>query len=146
VNVIVYHGRKQIVGRPDRVKIAGEVQVDIGHRHDLRAAAAGGAALHTETGAQAGFAQADQGFLAEGAQPVAKTDRGRRFALPRRGRRYGRYKDQLAIRPRDSLSSSVILQCLRLRVRATTEWTNYTDFLRQALLQMRGVGNMGSDG
>jgi hypothetical protein len=42
----------------DGVKIAGEMQVDLGHRHDLRIAAARRAALHAETGAERGLAQA----------------------------------------------------------------------------------------
>ena len=39
---------EQIVRRADGVEVAGEVQVDVLHRHDLGVAAAGGAALHAE--------------------------------------------------------------------------------------------------
>ena len=40
VNVVVNQRGEQIVRGADSVKVPGEVQVDIGHRHDLRVAAA----------------------------------------------------------------------------------------------------------
>ena len=40
--------REQVVRRRDRVHVAGEVEVDVLHRHDLRVAAACGAALDAE--------------------------------------------------------------------------------------------------
>ena len=48
VDVVVDEGREQVVGRGDRGEVAGEVQVDVGHRHDLAPAAAGRTALHAE--------------------------------------------------------------------------------------------------
>jgi hypothetical protein len=45
------------------VEVAGEVQVDVLHRHDLRIAAAGRAALHAEARAERGFAQQIIAFL-----------------------------------------------------------------------------------
>ncbi len=42
VDVVVDGRRQQIVGQPDRIEVAGKVQVDVLHRHDLRVASAGG--------------------------------------------------------------------------------------------------------
>ena len=53
VDVVVDHRRQQVVGQRDGVEVAGEVQVDVLHRHHLRMAAAGGAALHAEHRARA---------------------------------------------------------------------------------------------
>ena len=44
--------REQVVRGRDRVHVAGEVKVDVLHRHDLRVAAAGGASLDAEDGAE----------------------------------------------------------------------------------------------
>src|SRR5208282_6164662 len=52
VDVIVDQRRQQIVRRADRVQIAGEVQIDLLHWHDLRVAAAGRAALDAEAGTE----------------------------------------------------------------------------------------------
>ena len=59
IDVVVDHRREQIVGGADGVEIAGEMEVDVLHRHDLRVAAAGRAALHAEAGAEARLAHAD---------------------------------------------------------------------------------------
>ena len=48
VDVVVDHRREQVVRRSDGVEIAGKVQVDRVHRHDLGVAAASRAALHAE--------------------------------------------------------------------------------------------------
>ena len=53
VDVIVEQAPKQIVRTRDGVKVAGEVKVDVFHRHDLRVAAAGRAALHAEARSKA---------------------------------------------------------------------------------------------
>ncbi len=65
IDVIVDHRREQIVGGTDGVEIAGEMEIDVLHRHHLRVAAAGGAALHAEAGPEARLADADDGFLAD---------------------------------------------------------------------------------
>ena len=54
---------EQVVGAADGVEVAGEVQVDVFHRHHLGIAAAGGAALDAEAGAEGRLAQADIAFL-----------------------------------------------------------------------------------
>ena len=53
IDMVVDHCREQIVGGADGVEVAGEMQVDVLHRHDLRVAAAGRAALHPEAGPEA---------------------------------------------------------------------------------------------
>ena len=59
VDVVVEHGRQEVVGQLDGVEIAGEMEVDVLHGHDLGVAAAGRPALHAEARAQRGLAQAD---------------------------------------------------------------------------------------
>ncbi len=51
------------------MEVAGEVEVDVLHRHDLRIAAAGRAALDAEAGAEAGLAQRRDGLLADALRP-----------------------------------------------------------------------------
>ena len=99
VDVVVDQRRQQVVGGGDGVEIAGEVQVDLLHRHDLGVAAAGRAALHAEAGAERGLAQADHRLLADPVQPVAQADRRRRLALAGRRRVDRRDQDQLAVGP-----------------------------------------------
>ena len=97
VDVVVDHGGEEIVRQPDRAEVAGEVQVDVLHRDHLGIAAAGGAALHAEHGAQRGLAQADDRLLADLAEGVAEAHRGRGLALARgRGADRG-HEDQLAV-------------------------------------------------
>ncbi len=100
MDVIVEQRGEQVVGDPDRVEVAGEVQVDVLHRHDLRIAAAGGPALHPEDGPERGFAQADGGLPADAVQRVAEADGGRRLALARRRRADRGHEDQLPFRAR----------------------------------------------
>src|SRR5690606_26565141 len=90
---------EQIVRDADRVEIAGEMEVDVLHRHDLRVAAAGTAALAAEAGPKRRLANADHRLLADAIQRVAETDGRRRLALPGRGRRDRGDEDQLAVRP-----------------------------------------------
>ena len=48
IDVIVEQRGEKIVRRRDGVEVAGEVKVDVLHRHDLGIAAAGGATLDAE--------------------------------------------------------------------------------------------------
>ena len=80
------------MGGADGVEIAGEMQVDVLHRHDLGVAAAGRPTLDAETRAKRGFAQADHRLFADPVEPVAKPDGGRRLALA--SRRRGHRGDQ----------------------------------------------------
>ena len=79
------------------MEIAGEMQVDVLHRHDLGIAAAGRTALDAEAGAEAGLAQADDRLLADAVEAVAEADGGGGLALARRGRGDGGDQDQLAV-------------------------------------------------
>ena len=97
VDVVVDHRRQQVVRRGDGVEVAGEVEVDVLHRHDLRVAAAGRAALHAEAGAERGLAQADRRLLADAVQAVAETDGRRRLAFAGRRRVDRGDEDQLAV-------------------------------------------------
>jgi hypothetical protein len=86
VHVIVDQCSQQIVRGADRVEVAGEVQIDIGHRDDLRITAAGRTALHSETRTQARLAQADRGVPADEVHCVAETYGRGRLALAGGGR------------------------------------------------------------
>src|SRR6187549_1802460 len=60
-------------------------------------AAAGAAALHSETGPERRLAHADHGLLADSVQRVAEADGGRRLAFARGRRRNRGDEDQLAV-------------------------------------------------
>ena len=81
VNMVVEHGRQQVVRQGNRSKVAREVKVDVFHGNDLRHAATGGAALHAKYRAQGRFAQAYQALLADLAQGVAQAHGGGGLAL-----------------------------------------------------------------
>ena len=93
------HRREEIVRRADRVDVAREVEVHVLHRDDLRVAGAGGAALDPEHGAERRLAQAEDGLLADGAEPLRERDRGRRLALAELRRRDRGDADELRVRP-----------------------------------------------
>ena len=97
VDVVVDQGGEQIVRRGDGVEVAGEVEVHVLHRHHLRVAAAGGAALHPEVRSERGLADAHDGSFADAVEPVAETDRGGRLAFARRRRVDRGDEDQLAV-------------------------------------------------
>ena len=97
VDVVVDHRRQQRMRAGDGVEVAGEVEVHVLHRHDLRIAAPGRAALHPEVGPQRGLADADTRLLADTVQPVAQTDGGRRLAFTGRCGVDGSDQDQLAV-------------------------------------------------
>ena len=84
INVIVDERGEQVVREPDRAEIAGEVQIDVFHRHDLGVAAAGCAALHAEHRAEAGLAQADHRLFADLVEGIAEPHRGGGLTLARR--------------------------------------------------------------
>ena len=96
IDVVVEHGGKQIVGRADGVEVAGEVQVDVFHRQNLRITAARRAALDAEHGAQRRFAHGDHGLFADVVQCVGQADGYRGLAFARRGRIDGGYQNQTA--------------------------------------------------
>jgi hypothetical protein len=97
--VVVEHRRQQVVGGADRVHVPGEVQVDVLHRRDLGAAAAGGAALDAEHGPQRGLAQRHDRPPADAAKAVGQPHRRRRLPLAGRRRRHGGHQHQRAVGP-----------------------------------------------
>ena len=98
VDMIVDQRRQQIVRRRDRMKIAGEMQVDVLHRHHLRITAAGCPALDAETGAKRRLTDADDRLLANAVEPVAKADRGGGLAFTGRRRIDRSHQDQPPVR------------------------------------------------
>ncbi len=86
VQMIVEHRGEQVVRRGDGVEIAGEVEIDLVHRHHLRVAAAGRAALDPEHGAQRGLADGDDDLLAQPAERLAHADGDRGLPLAGGGR------------------------------------------------------------
>jgi hypothetical protein len=97
--VVVDQRGEQIVGGADGVDVAGEVEIDVLHRHDLGIAAAGGAALDAEAGPETRLAQAQHRLLADVVEGVGEADRGGGLSFAGRGRRDRGDQDQLAVRP-----------------------------------------------
>ena len=97
VHVIVDQRREQVVRRANGMEVTREMEVDIGHRDDLCVATACSTALHTETRAEARFAQAHNRFLANKVHGIAETHRRRGLALTGWRWRDRRYEDQLAV-------------------------------------------------
>ncbi len=98
IDMIVDQRAEQVVGGADGVEVAGEVQIDVLHRHHLGIAAAGGAALDAEAGPERGLAQAQHRLLADLVERVGEPHGGGGLAFARRCRRDGRDQDQLAVR------------------------------------------------
>ena len=71
LDVVVQHRGQQVVRRANCVEVAGEMQIDILHRHHLCVAAAGGAAFDAEHRAERRFAQRDRHVLANATQTVS---------------------------------------------------------------------------
>ena len=94
---VVDHGRQQVVGGADGVDVAGKVEVDILHGHDLGIAAAGRAALDAEDGAQGGLTQAEHRLLAQCVHGIRQTHAGGGLAFAGGGGADGRDQDQLAL-------------------------------------------------
>ena len=99
VHVVVDQRGEQVVRGGDGREVAGEVQVDVGHRHDLAVAAAGSAALHAEDRAHRRLAQAGHRALAQPVQRVGETHGGRGLALTGRRRRQRGHQDQASEGP-----------------------------------------------
>ena len=84
--VAVDHGGQQVVGGADGVDVAGEVEVEVLHRDELRVAAAGGAALDAEDGPERRLAQGEHGVDADGVHRLGEADGGDGLALAERRR------------------------------------------------------------
>ena len=96
-DVVVEHGAEQVVRRRDGVQIARKVQVDILHGHDLRVAAARGAPLDAEHGAEGRLAESQAHLFAQARHAVGKANRNRRLPLARRGGIDGGHEDEFAL-------------------------------------------------
>ena len=90
--------REQVVRRRDRVHVAGEVEVDVLHRHHLGVAASGRATLDAEDRPERRLPQREHRATADLAESLRQRDRGRRLALARRRRRDRGDVDQLRVR------------------------------------------------
>jgi hypothetical protein len=96
MQMVVDHRCEQIVRRGDRVEIAGEMEVDVLHRHDLRIAAPGRTALGAETGSERGFAKRQHRLPPGPVERIGEANRGGRLAFARRGRVDRGDEDQFA--------------------------------------------------
>ena len=82
-----------------RMQVAGEVEVQVLHRDDLRVAAAGRAALDPEDRPERRLADAEHRVGAEQAEPLREPDSRRRLPLALRRRRDRGDTDELPVRP-----------------------------------------------
>ena len=98
MDVVVHERGTEVVGRPDRVDVAGQVEVEVLHRDDLALPAAGRAALDPEDRTQARLAEADRRLPADQVQALGEAHGGGALALAE-GRRADRgHEDVLAAR------------------------------------------------
>ena len=83
LDVVVEHGGEEVVRGADGVEVAGEVEVDVLHGHDLGVAATGSAALYAEDRAEGRLAEGENGILAETPEGVREADGRGGLALAR---------------------------------------------------------------
>ena len=98
VDVVVHERGQQVVRQRDGVEVAGEVQVDVFHGHNLGISAAGCSALHAEDRAQGGFTQGDDGALTDAVERIAQAHGGGGLALAGRGGADGGDQNEFAVR------------------------------------------------
>src|SRR5215211_2476275 len=99
VEVVVDHGSELVVGLRDRVDVAGKVQIERLHRHDLAVAAARGAALYAEDGTHRSLAYSHRRRHADVLEGLPQADGGRRLPFTQRSRRYARDHHVPGLRP-----------------------------------------------
>ena len=98
MDMVVNQCGQQVVCHGNGADVAGEMEIDVFHRDDLRVTTAGSAAFHAEYRSHGRFAKTDNGFFADAIECVAQADRGCGFAFTGRSRIDGRDHDQFAIR------------------------------------------------
>ena len=98
VEAVVEERAGQVVGRADRVDVAGQVEVEVLHRDDLAVAAAGRAALDPEHRPERRLADADRRLAPDRVQALGQADGRRGLALAQRRRRDRGDDDVLAAR------------------------------------------------
>ena len=96
LDVVVEHCGKQHMRRGNRMEVTGKVQVDVLHRHNLRIAAAGSAALDAHAGAEGRLTQCHDNTLAELMHALCQTNGRGGLAFTGRSRSNRGYKNQLA--------------------------------------------------
>ena len=84
VQVRIEHRRQQVMRARDRMEVAGEMEVDVLHRHHLRVPPARRAALNAEHRPEARLPDTEDRVLAEALQGLRQPHRHRRLALSRR--------------------------------------------------------------
>src|SRR5919112_679720 len=109
VEVVVDHGGELVVGLGDRVDVAGEVQIERLHRHDLAVAAPRGAALDAENGAHRGLAHRHRRRLADVLESLPQANGGRGLPLAQRRWRYGGDHYVFSLRPVGELLDGIEL-------------------------------------
>ena len=80
----VEHRGEEVVRGRDRVEVAGEMQVDVFHRHDLRVPSARRAAFHPEDRAERRLPDGENRVLAELPERLRDADGDRGLAFARR--------------------------------------------------------------
>ena len=98
LNMVVKHGCQKHMGRCYGMEIAGKMQVNVLHRHNLRIAAACCAALNAHAGAERRFAQGNDNFLPDFGKPLCQAYRSGGFAFTGRGRGNGRNQNKFSVR------------------------------------------------
>ena len=94
-DVVVEERREQVVGGADGMDVAGQAEIDVRRRDELREPAACAAALHPEERAHGRLAQGDRGPVPGKIQCLGEADGCRGLALAG-GRRGDRRNDNLA--------------------------------------------------
>ena len=97
LEVIVHHGREQVVSLGHGVHVAHEMQVDGLRRHHLRPSGARAAALDAEIGSQRRFPDAEDGALAQLPQGVGEANRSGGLADPLGRRGHGADEHQVPV-------------------------------------------------
>ena len=97
LDVVVEHGRQQVVRGTYGVEIAGKVEVYVLHRHHLGVSAPCGAALDAEDRSERGLTQSHYNVLADPAETIRQPDGGGRLALPGGSGCDRRHKHELSV-------------------------------------------------
>ena len=116
LDAVIHHGGDEVVGGGDGVHVAGEMQVDVLHRDDLRITAACRAAFYAEHRSERRLAQGKARIIAFQTQGIRQTDGNRGLSLARRRRVDGGHQHELALL-RKLLQGEIIHLCLILSVR-----------------------------
>ena len=120
--MIVDQRGQEVVCRRDSVHIAGKMQIDFFHRHNLRITAAGRAALNAKHRTERRLTQGNDRFSSNQLHRIAETDRGRGLALAGRRRIDRGNQNQLPVglvreRAVQLLAELAFILSIRLNVR-----------------------------